>query len=215
MCARSRDALDVVQESILKAYKSLKTLREPEYFRTWLTKIVINTAQDTLRARQRTAPLEGELDLPAPEGLPPEERMDLHGAIARLPEKYQDVIKLKYFDGYTTREISEGHRYAPGHGVRVPAAGRKGAANTVKGGAGMQKEVDNILVEIPEALPARVGEALSQVRAIHRRRVLRRLGGAVGSVVAVLAATGDLGRGKPRPGLPNPPGGGVAGGLVL
>ena len=27
----------------------------------------------------------------------------------------------------------------------------------------MQKEVDNILVEIPEALPARVGEALSQV----------------------------------------------------
>ena len=30
----------------------------------------------------------------------------------------------------------------------------------------MQKEVDNILVEIPEALPARVGEALSQVRAL-------------------------------------------------
>lgn len=56
----------------------------------------------------------------------------------------------------------------------------------------MQKEVDNILVEIPEALPARVGEALSQVRAIHRRRVLRRLGGAVGSVVAVLAATVTL-----------------------
>src|SRR5699024_10555899 len=59
---QEQDALDVVQESILKAYKSLKTLREPEYFRTWLTKIVINTAQDTLRARQRTAPLEEELD---------------------------------------------------------------------------------------------------------------------------------------------------------
>ena len=38
------DALDVVQESILKAYKSLRTLREPEHFRTWLTRIVINTA---------------------------------------------------------------------------------------------------------------------------------------------------------------------------
>ena len=45
-------ALDVVQESILKAYKSLKTLREPEYFRTWLTKILINTAQDLLRKRK-------------------------------------------------------------------------------------------------------------------------------------------------------------------
>ena len=27
----------------------------------------------------------------------------------------------------------------------------------------MQKEVDNILVEIPEALPARVGEALDRL----------------------------------------------------
>ena len=42
---QEQDALDVVQESILKAYKSLKTLREPEYFRTWLTKILINNAQ--------------------------------------------------------------------------------------------------------------------------------------------------------------------------
>lgn len=32
--------------------------------------------------------------------------MDLHEAVAQLPEKYQDVVKLKYFDGYTIREIS-------------------------------------------------------------------------------------------------------------
>ena len=189
---QEQDALDVVQESILKAYKSLKTLREPEYFRTWLTKIVINTAQDTLRARQRTAPLEEELDLPAPEGLPPEERMDLHGAIAQLAGEVPRRDKAEVLRRVHHSGNQRGHRYAPGHGVRVPAASRKGAANTVKGGAGMQKEVDNILVEIPEALPARVGEALSQVRAIHRRRVLRRLGGAVGSVVAVLAATVTL-----------------------
>lgn len=189
---QEQDALDVVQESILKAYKSLKTLREPEYFRTWLTKIVINTAQDTLRARQRMAPLEEELDLPAPEGLPPR---GAHGparghcpAAGEVPGRDKaEVLRRVHYPGN-----QRGHRYAPGHGVRVPAAGRKGAANTVKGGAGMQKEVDNILVEIPEALPARVGEALSQVRAIHRRRVLRRLGGAVGSVVAVLAATVTL-----------------------
>ena len=68
---QEQDALDVVQESILKAYKSLKTLREPEYFRTWLTKIVINTAQDTLRARQRTAPLEEELTCPPQRDCPP------------------------------------------------------------------------------------------------------------------------------------------------
>lgn len=32
--------------------------------------------------------------------------MDLYRALDQLPEKYQDVVKLKYFDGYTIREIS-------------------------------------------------------------------------------------------------------------
>lgn len=100
------DALDVVQESILKAYKSLRTLREPEHFRTWLTRIVINTAQDLLRQRKPGLSLEEGAELPAPQGLPPEERMDLYRALDQLPEKYQDVVKLKYFDGYTIREIS-------------------------------------------------------------------------------------------------------------
>ncbi len=99
------DALDVVQESILKAYKSRKTLRDPEYFRTWLTRILINTAQDLLRRRREEFSME-EVSLPAPEGLPPEERMDLYRALDKLPEKYRDVVKLKYFDGCTIREIS-------------------------------------------------------------------------------------------------------------
>ena len=42
------DALDVVQESILKAYKGLRSLREPEYFRTWLTKITIDLSAQTV-----------------------------------------------------------------------------------------------------------------------------------------------------------------------
>lgn len=100
------DALDVVQDSIIKAYKSVKNLREPEHFRTWLTKILINTAQDTLRRRKVTVPLEEELGCPAKEAMAPEERLDLYQALEALPEKYQNVIKLKYLDGYTIREIS-------------------------------------------------------------------------------------------------------------
>lgn len=103
---READALDVVQESILKAYKSLGSLRNPEYFRTWLTRILIRTAQDLLRRREEL-PLEEGIQLPAPEGLPPEERMDLYRALENLPEKYRDVVKLKYLDGCTIREISD------------------------------------------------------------------------------------------------------------
>lgn len=101
------DALDAVQDSILKAYKNVKTLREPEYFRTWLTRIVINAAMDICRKRRPDAPLEAAGALPQAEACSAEERMDLHDALERLPERYRDVVKLKYFDGLTIREIAE------------------------------------------------------------------------------------------------------------
>lgn len=104
---QEEDALDAVQESILKAYQSIKKLREAEYFRTWITRIVINTARDICRKRRPEEALENAEILPAPEGLSPEDRMDLYAALERLPERYRDMVKLKYFDGLTTREIAQ------------------------------------------------------------------------------------------------------------
>lgn len=122
---QEQDALDVVQESILKAYKSLKTLREPEYFRTWLTKIVINTAQDTLRARQRTGSPGGGAGPARPRGIAPR---GAHGparghcpAAGEVPRRDKaEVLRRVHHSGN-----QRGHRYAPGHGVRVPAAAVK------------------------------------------------------------------------------------------
>ena len=189
---QEQDALDVVQESILKAYKSLKTLREPGVLPHLADENRINTAQDTLRARQRTAPLEEELDLPAPEALPPEERMDpARGhcpAAGEVPRRDKaEVLRRVHHSGN-----QRGHRYAPGHGVRVPAASRKGAANTVKGGAGMQKEVGQYPCGNPRGAAGPGGGGPLPGAGHPPRRVLRRLGGAVGSVVAVLAATVTL-----------------------
>lgn len=104
---REEDALDAVQEGILKAYKSVKTLREPDYFRTWLTRIVINAAKDLCKKRRPTEDLDRAEGLPAPEGITPEERMDLYAALERLPDPARDMVKLKYFDGLTIREIGE------------------------------------------------------------------------------------------------------------
>lgn len=108
------DALDAVQECILKAYQGLKGLREPEHFKTWLTRIVINCATDVCRKRRPDAPLEEAGFLPEEGSLSAEERMDLRDALERLPDKYRDVVKLKYFDGLTIREISEATGAAEG-----------------------------------------------------------------------------------------------------
>lgn len=99
------DALDAVQEGILKAYRSLKSLREPAHFQAWLTRIVRNAALDLVRARRPAADVDG-LEIAAPEGLSQEERMDLWAAVERLPEGERELIQLRYFDGLTSREIA-------------------------------------------------------------------------------------------------------------
>lgn len=101
------DALDAVQECVLRAYRNVRSVKQPQYFRTWLTRILINTAKELTAKRSPQVGLEELSELPAAEGLSAEERMDLHKALETLPEQYRDVITLMYFDGMKTREIAE------------------------------------------------------------------------------------------------------------
>ncbi len=101
------DALDAVQESVLKAYLNIKSLREPHAFRSWITRICINTATAICKKRKLWEELETISELPSETGLSPEEKAELHAAIERLPEKYREIVRLKYFEGFTTREIAQ------------------------------------------------------------------------------------------------------------
>lgn len=47
------DALDVVQDTVYKAYQSITRLRNPEYFSTWLIKILIRTAFRSLEEKKK------------------------------------------------------------------------------------------------------------------------------------------------------------------
>ena len=40
------DSLDIVQECILRCIVSIKSLKQPQYFRTWMTRILINCAHE-------------------------------------------------------------------------------------------------------------------------------------------------------------------------
>lgn len=100
-------ALDVVQESILKGFRQIKTLREARYFKTWLTRILINTAKDVMSRQMPVFQLE-QVREPASE-MPDtlEEKMDLCDAIRQLPEQYQSVVILRYFNDMKLSEIAE------------------------------------------------------------------------------------------------------------
>ena len=103
-------ALDIVGECILKGFRSIHTLRQPEYFRSWLTRVLINTANSYYQKNPDIVSIDdeenGAVQIAAPEtGISCEERMDLRQAMDLLPEKQRTVIILKYFDEMKIDEI--------------------------------------------------------------------------------------------------------------
>ena len=52
------DCEDALQDTALKAWEKRNRLRDDRFFRTWITRILINACYDTQRKRRRTVPLE-------------------------------------------------------------------------------------------------------------------------------------------------------------
>lgn len=47
------DCADAIQETILKAYKSIHALRKAKYFKSWIIRILLNECNNLLRSRQK------------------------------------------------------------------------------------------------------------------------------------------------------------------
>ena len=104
------DALDIVGEAAYKGLRTLGTLREADYFDTWMTRIVINAAIDFTRSRSRVTLCEEpalEVLAAAEEELTPEDSMDLYKALDALSEKDRICVTLRYFEEQTFVQIAE------------------------------------------------------------------------------------------------------------
>ena len=97
------DALEAVDEAVYQALRALGKLRQPEFFETWLTRILINECHRELRRRKRLA---GEEALPDTAGPDDYDALPLKEAIRRLPEDLRAVVILRFFTGYTQAETA-------------------------------------------------------------------------------------------------------------
>ena len=95
-------ALDAVDEAVYNGLVSCKKLRAPQYFGTWMTRILINACITELRRRKRTliVPELPETAVEEFDGLP------IRDAVLRLPRELKEPVILRYFTGLSTAETA-------------------------------------------------------------------------------------------------------------
>jgi RNA polymerase sigma-70 factor (ECF subfamily) len=117
------EAEDIAQEAFIKAYRALPQFRGDSAFYTWMYRIAINTAKNSLASRDRS-PIAYDLDLTdneeshrvqtklqdpdTPEGLALTEEIRgiVNSAIEGLPEELKTAIVLRELDGLSYEEIA-------------------------------------------------------------------------------------------------------------
>lgn len=100
-----QDCEDAVNNAILKAYEKLDSLKEQQYFKTWLIRIVINECNSLRRKQFNLLPFEEILKNKKVED--DDDYSDLYIAIQGLSKKIKIPIVLYYIEGYSIDEIKE------------------------------------------------------------------------------------------------------------
>lgn len=100
-----QDCEDAVNNAILKAYEKLDSLKEEQYFKTWLIRIVINECNSLRRKQLKFLSFEDVFKNKKIDEK--EDYNDLYIAIQSLPKKIKVPIVLYYIEGYSVDEIKE------------------------------------------------------------------------------------------------------------
>ena len=111
-------AEDALQQTLVSAWRELPGLRDPDAFRAWITRLLVNAAYAEARRRVRTGgnlrvlPLEAPA--PADDYLTLIDRDALERGFRRLPPDQRSVLVLHYFVGLEPAEIAASLGVPPG-----------------------------------------------------------------------------------------------------
>lgn len=99
------DAKDILQESILKAYKNISKLKDIDALDKWMKRIIINTALDFIKKNSKlslTIDDNNMMDIPSKEV-----NSELIYIVDDLEPDLRTIIILKYYHGYTIEEVAD------------------------------------------------------------------------------------------------------------
>lgn len=99
------DCADAMQSAILRAFEKLHTLRQEPFFKTWLTRILINECYQVIRSRKEQVTCEEYFRTHAQSYI--KEDSDVFRAVMELHENYRIPFVLFYIEGFSISEIGK------------------------------------------------------------------------------------------------------------
>lgn len=100
MLKNEKDCEDAVQDTILTAFSKLNTLKNEQYFKTWLVRILINKCNKQLHYKKRNMPA---TNIEVVNNR--EQSTEIKLALEKLPPKIKIVIVMFYIEDFSINEI--------------------------------------------------------------------------------------------------------------
>lgn len=101
------DALDIIQDAIVKALKNEGSLKNKEYLGTWFCRILINTCKTHLKKKNKYISIEENIHFESIDTRQDEEQMiEIEEAIGQLPYNEKTIILLRYYEELELKEIA-------------------------------------------------------------------------------------------------------------
>lgn len=100
------DALDVVQDTVVKALKSSHKILESKYIGTWFYKILINTSITHINKRKVTLPIYSLNETLKAKESNFTDNIDLHEALEKLDDEEKSIIILRFFEDLKFKDIA-------------------------------------------------------------------------------------------------------------
>lgn len=118
-------ALDVVQNTFIKAYVNLNGFDTNKKFSSWIYRIAHNESMNVIKKNKKEIRIDENFDIPEDSNIEEEfdkkEMSKIVGVcIKKLPEKYSEVLILYFLDDKSYEEISDILRIPVGTvGIRI------------------------------------------------------------------------------------------------
>ena len=103
----TEDAKDCLQEAALSAYRAFNSLKNKDYFKTWITRILINKCKDFLKKQKYTDELSDTLNVFYEI---PEKEVEVVDALCKIKPDISIYITLRYYNDMTYNDVAKALR---------------------------------------------------------------------------------------------------------